>query len=75
MRKEPFTGREGMRAFYLLLVTLSVCVWWVLAVSPPVHLLGGRGLGGKLYEIKVILSAGEVCSYRTIKSLRQGPCH
>lgn len=43
--------------------------------SPSVH--RGRGVCGEeqLYGIKVILSAGEVCNYRTAKSLRQGLCH
>lgn len=40
----------------------------LVGVSSPSVYLGEK----KLYEIKVILSAGEVYNYRTAKSLRQG---
>lgn len=78
VRKESLrrTGAETRWAGSLSFSTCDLlCMSLVGVSSPSVH--RGRGVCGEeqLYGIKVILSAGEVCNYRTAKSLRRGLCH
>lgn len=75
MRKESLrrTGAETRWAGSLSFSTCDLlCMSLVGVSSPSVHGAGGEE---QLYGIKVILSAGEVCNYRTAKSLRRGLCH
>lgn len=61
-------GAETGMDLSLLFRTCDLICMCLVGVSSPSVYLGEK----KLYEIKVILSAGEVYNYRTAKSLRQG---